>query len=119
MRNLFPETEDIFLILNYYPIMIESERLIIDDILNQIEKQDDKFHKWHVGVTKDIEKELFIEHKVQKGKHRYIIRKATSPWSAQFLESHFLNLGCKGCKSEKEKDAVYVYAYKKNEVAPA
>jgi hypothetical protein len=93
--------------------MIESERLIIDDILSQIEQHNDRFHNWYVGITEDIERELFVKHKIPKRKYSYIIRKATSPWSARFLESHFLNLGCKGCKSEQEKDGVYIYAFKK------
>jgi len=93
--------------------MISAEKKIVNDILDRIERNGDNFHRWYVGATKDLKQVMHKQQKVYKKKCPCIIRKAVSSSSAKYVESHFLQLGCEGSKSEKNYEAIYVYAYRK------
>ena len=92
-----------------------SEEQIKSDIKAHIEKEGSSRSSWYVGVSKDARNRLFNEHGVQEIGDWWIYRQAFSSDAARNVEDYFVNIfGTDGDVGGGDKDADYVYAYKKN-----
>lgn len=74
----------------------------------------DDYSDWYVGITNDIDRRLFDEHKVDKKLDRWIYSPAESKDVAQEVEEFFLDKGMDGATGGGNADTIHVYAFKKN-----
>lgn len=84
----------------------------IEVIDEHLQKDSKKFYfEYYVGITDDIERRLFTEHKVPKENHWYIWVKTDDPSIARKVEDHYLKLGMEGDKGGGNDKSIYVYCY--------
>lgn len=85
---------------------------IIADINSHLQKSAKKFYSdFYVGITNDIERRLFEEHKVSKENAWWIYRVADTKAVAQAVEEYFLDKGMRGDTGGGTEDTTYVYCY--------
>lgn len=87
-----------------------------NSIISDFEKYvgNDDYFDWYIGITNDIDRRLFGEHKVEKKQDRWIHSPADSKDVAQEVEEYFLNKGMDGDTGGGNDDTAHVYAFKKN-----
>jgi hypothetical protein len=101
--------------------MAKSEEEIESDIKAYIQRSGSGYRAWYVGISKDARDRLFRGHGVhEKGDwwifqgDSWIFRRAQSSTAARNIEAYFVNtLDTNGAPGGGDKDADYVYAYKK------
>jgi len=94
--------------------MAKSEEEIKSDIKAQIEGGGSGYRAWYVGISKDARDRLFSGHGVREQGDWWIYRQAQSSAAARNVEAYFVNtLDTDGAPGGGDKDADYVYAYKK------
>lgn len=82
---------------------------IIADINSFLSKIGGHYSDYYVGITNDIERRLFNEHKV---KNCYIYRTGKTDEISRDVEKHYLDKGCKGGSGGGDEDSKIVYCYK-------
>ena len=70
----------------------------------------DDYSDWYVGITNDIDRRLFCEHKVDKKQDKWIHNPANGKDVAQEVEEYFLNKGMDGDTGSGNDDTTHVYA---------
>jgi len=94
--------------------MAKSEEEIKSDIKAYIQKSGSGYGAWYVGISKDARDRLFRGHGVHEKGDLWIWRQAQSSTVARNIEAYFVNtLDTDGAPGGGDKDADYVYAYKK------
>ncbi len=84
---------------------------IIQDINNHLSASSKKYYSdFYIGITNDIERRLFEEHKVPKEDYWWIYRKADNDESARLIEKNFLDKGMQG-DTGGGSNCLYVYCY--------
>ena len=95
--------------------MSSSEGEIKKDILDYLKKCGGRFSDWYVGISQDARDRLFNGHDVHEHGDSWIYRQAYSSDAARRVEAYFVNdLGTDGGTGGGDKNADFVYAYKKN-----
>jgi hypothetical protein len=95
--------------------MPTTEEQIKTDIKAYMAKGGGSYSSWYVGVSKDPKERLFTGHGVYENGDLWIYRQAYTSNAARNVESYFINtLGTDGGAGGGDKDADWVYAYKKN-----
>lgn len=85
---------------------------IVSDIDTRISKSGAKYYsQFYVGITNDIHRRLFTEHKVDEKNGWWIWYKASSKQIAQDVEEHYLYKGMQGDTGGGTDNSVYVYCY--------
>ena len=90
--------------------------MIKKSIISDFEKYvgNDDYSNWYVGITNDIDRRLFGEHKVDMKQDRWIHSPADSKDVAREVEEYFLDKGMDGDTGGGNDDTIHVYAFKKN-----
>lgn len=85
---------------------------IVADINSHLEKSQKQYYSdFYVGITNDIERRLFDEHKVSEKNGWWIYRQAIDKKTAQHVEEYFLNKGMKGDTGGGTDDSSFIYCY--------
>lgn len=88
---------------------------IINDFDNHINKSGRQYYsEFYVGITTDIKRRLFEEHKVQEQGQWWIYSPADTEEIARNVEKHYLELGMQGGPgggTSDENAIYYVYCY--------
>jgi len=94
--------------------MTESEEEIKSGIKAFMQAHGGSYSAWYVGVSKDPRDRLFNDHGVDEKGDWWIYSQAQSSTAARNVEAHFVDtLNTDGASGGGDKDADYVYAYKK------
>jgi hypothetical protein len=92
--------------------MSYSANQIVQDILSHISNCSGRYYSdFYVGITNDIDKRLFSEHKVDKQSGCWVYRQATSSEVARQAEAQLIAKGMKGGGGGGDYTSVYVYCY--------
>ena len=91
----------------------QNAQQIRDQILAYLLTQGGDSASWYIGITADIERRLFVDHRVPPANHWYICRQAYCSAAAREAEQSLLALGFDGGLGAGDEDAVFVYAYLK------
>ena len=86
---------------------------VIKRMETYMSKFEGDYPDWYVGVTKDLEDELFELHGVEEN-GVWISFGADSEEVANKVQKYFLDKKCDGNSKLVEDDARIVYSYKKN-----
>ena len=86
---------------------------VIKRMETYMSKFEGDYPDWYVGVTKDLEDELFELHGVEEN-GIWISFGADSEEVANKVQKYFLDKKCEGNPKLVEDDTRIVYAYKKN-----
>ena len=85
---------------------------IIADINSHLQKSSKKYYSdFYIGITNDIERRLFGEHKVSKERGWWIFREGDTKDVAQAVEEYYLDKGMQGDTGGGKEDTIYVYCY--------
>jgi hypothetical protein len=85
---------------------------ILDDIEHYVHRMGGTDDAWHVGVTMDVKRSL-TDHGVD-GSVPHILAKANSPSQARNIVRFLLYRGMKGDLENYDKEADFLYVYKKS-----
>jgi hypothetical protein len=91
----------------------QNAEQIRDEILAYLRMQGGVSASWYIGITSEIERRLFGDHRVPPANHWYICRQAASPEVAHEAERALLALGFDGGPAREDDAGVFVYAYLK------
>jgi hypothetical protein len=91
----------------------QNAEQIRDEILAYLRMQGGDSGSWYIGITSEIERRLFGDHRVPPANHWYICRQAASSEAAREAEQALLALGFDGRPAPESDDGVFVYAYLK------
>jgi hypothetical protein len=91
----------------------QNAQEIRDQILAYLRMQGGDSGSWYVGITCEIERRLFGDHRVPPANHWYICRQAASSEAAHEAERALLALGFDGRPAREGDHGVFVYAYLK------
>jgi hypothetical protein len=94
--------------------MAKTKQEIIADIADHFSGQN--YRQCYVGITSDIDKRLFGDHKVSKKSDTWIYRIATNNQIARDVEQYFLDKGMDGAGGGGDLTATTVYAYRKSSI---
>ena len=70
------------------------------------------YNEMYIGITNNIRRRLFDEHKVSEETGTWIWDEAVNIEQARAVEKHFLGKGMKGGDGGGDETSVYVYCYK-------
>lgn len=85
---------------------------IIADINSHLQKSKKQYYSdFYIGITNDIERRLFEEHKVSKDYGWWIYRNGDTKAVAQAVEEYYLDKGMQGDTGAGNEDTTYVYCY--------
>lgn len=85
---------------------------IIGDFNAHLQKSSKRFYSdFYIGITNDVERRLFIEHKVSKESGWWIYSTADNKSIAQAVEEYFLDKGMLGDTGGGNENSVIVYCY--------
>lgn len=85
---------------------------IVDKIDDHIQSRGGPYSAWYVGITDDADRRLFMEHRVNNVRGRWIYHKASTVEIARKIEEHFLGFGCQGGTGGGSQNSQIVYAYR-------
>lgn len=91
--------------------MGQDSKSIIADIDAHMKASGAANGRWNVGITADVEKRLFGDHKVHRQNDCWIYRTATNSEQARAIEAAYHRAGCKGGGGGGDHTAKIVYAY--------
>ena len=80
-----------------------------DEHLTKSVKQN--YSDFYVGITNDVERRLFQEHKVNRETMWWIFRTATSKAVAEQVENYYLDKGMQGDTGGGTEESKIVYCY--------
>lgn len=86
-----------------------TKEKIIAEITSYL--QTSNYTGFYIGITNDVERRLFEEHKVSPKNGCWIYIEADSKSIAQDVEEYFLNEGMQGDTGGGNDDSTYVYCY--------
>lgn len=93
-------------------VFMATKVKIIADINEHLQKSTKKYYSdFYIGITNDIERRLFAEHKVSRQYGWWIYREADSKTVAQAVEEYFLDKGMKGDTGGGDNRSFFVYCY--------
>jgi len=87
---------------------------IFDAMKDYIVQHGGDFQNWFVGVTSDVDRSLFVEHRVYNNRDLWIYRKCTNNRAVENIKGSLIKLGCKGYLGGWVNDPTIVYAYHKS-----
>lgn len=92
--------------------MAKKAQEIADAIYEHLDG-DKNYSNYYIGITNDIKRRLFGEHKVSdvKGSHWWIHQQALNEEHARSVEKHFLEKGMQGGTGGGGSDCIHVYCY--------
>ncbi len=90
----------------------EKAQAIYDEMFKYIEDNGGVFSQWYCGITDNIERRVFEEHKVRKG-DLGLHDKCPTKNDAQLVEKALLENGCDGGTGGGNSNSKCVYIYKK------
>ena len=94
--------------------MAKGKKEIISEIKHHISKEGSPYAAWYVGVTEQPQIRLFDDHSVDKDNGWWIFIPAQTSLVAREIERYFLEaLGADGGPRGGDREARYVYAYRK------
>lgn len=88
-------------------------RTVIKRIENYMSKFEGDYSDWYIGITKDLDEELFNLHKFEES-GIWISFGADTDEVAKKVETYFLDKKTEGNPTDLEEDTRIVYVYKKN-----
>lgn len=91
--------------------MAKSQHEIINDITSHF--SENNYSDVYVGITKDVDERLFVDHNVARKNASWIYRHASSDIAAREIEQHFLSAGMDGGDGGGDEQSNIVYAYRK------
>lgn len=92
--------------------MRKTKEEIIRDIDAHLQKSVKEYYSdFYIGITNDIERRLFSEHKVSKTSGWWIWCEGLDKSVAQEVEEYYLNKGMKGDTGGGQDSSHYVYCY--------
>ena len=86
---------------------------IYEEIKAYITQKGEDYENWFVGVTADVERSLFSEHRVYRYDDLWIFRKCLTNRAVENIKNSLLRLGCDGFLGGWVNSHNYVYAYRK------
>lgn len=93
--------------------MANTAQQIADAIYAYIRKTPtNTYSDYYVGITNDIDRRLFREHRVSRIFDSYVCYEAIDKNAAQAVEEHFLGKGMVGDTGGGTEHSVYVYCYR-------
>lgn len=97
----------------YKKVMTMATKVqIIADINSHLQKSKKQYYSdFYIGITNDIERRLFEEHKVSKDYGWGIYRNGDTKAVAQAVEEYYLDKGMQGDTGGGNEDTTYVYCY--------
>jgi hypothetical protein len=87
---------------------------IFDEMKACITQQGEDYRNWFVGITTDIDRSLFVEHRVYRNDDPWIYRQCPNNRAAANIKWSLLKLGCDGYVGEWVNSPTIVYAYRKS-----
>ncbi|MGB9003771.1 MAG: hypothetical protein WCC52_08205 [Nitrosotalea sp.] len=94
---------------------MSEESELIQEIKDHIASRGGSNSEWYVGIAKDPEQRLFVDHNVNKDTDKWIHRKASSSTIARNVEGHFINkLHTDGDVGGGDDTTIHVYAFREN-----
>ena len=85
---------------------------IIADINAHLQNSEKRFYSdFYIGITNDVERRLFGEHRVSKKDGWWIYRSADTKSIAQAVEEYYLEKGMLGDTGGGNENSVIVYCY--------
>jgi len=88
---------------------------LFDEMKSYItQKGEEDYRNWFVGVTTDIDRSLFVEHRIYKNEDLWIYRKCLNNRAAENIKWSLLKLGCYGYVGGWVNTPTIVYAYRKS-----
>jgi len=97
-------------IMDYH---IMDYKTVIKRIESYMSKFEGDYSNWYVGITNDLDEELFEKHKVDE-KGIWISFGADTEEVAYKVQKYFLDKKTDGIIRDLQMDSRIVYAYKKN-----
>jgi len=97
-------------IMDYH---IMDYKTVIKRIESYMNKFEGDYSDWYVGITNDLDEELFEKHKVDE-KGVWISFGADTEEVAGKVQKYFLDKKTDGIVKDSQIDSRIVYAYKKN-----
>ncbi len=88
-------------------------RTVIKRIENYMSKFEGDYSDWYIGITKDLDEELFNLHKIEES-GIWISFGADTDEVAKKVEKYFLDKKTEGNPTNLEENTRIVYVYKKN-----
>lgn len=88
-------------------------RTVIKRIESYMSKFEGDYSDWYVGITKELDEQLFDFHKVDE-KGVWISFGADTEEVAKKVQNYFLDKKTDGIRIDEPTDARIIYAYKKN-----
>jgi hypothetical protein len=88
-------------------------RTVIKRIETYMSKFEGDYSDWYIGITKDLDEELFNLHKFEES-GIWISFGADTDEVAKKVEKYFLDKKTEGNPTNLEEDTRIVYVYKKN-----
>ncbi len=88
-----------------------DERIVINYLVRHINDHGGVFRDWYCGITDDIERRLFDEHRVARHS-RYNSRECYRNNNARSAEQALLGRGCAGGGGGGGARTVHVYVYR-------
>jgi hypothetical protein len=92
----------------------KSYTAIYKEMKEYIEKDQDGFSHWFVGITADHKRSLFVEHRVYENDDSYIFRECPNNRAAENVKASLLKLGCQGAWGGWINTPTIVYAYRRS-----
>lgn len=91
---------------------INEVNTILEELDSRIRRECvGKFYSdYYVGITNDVQRRVFTEHRVDNECHWY--RKCSSKQIAETIEQKFLDKGMMGSYGGGNTDSVYIYVYR-------
>ena len=85
---------------------------IIADINAHLQNSEKRFYSdFYIGITNDVKRRLFGEHRVSKKDGWWIYRSADTKSIAQAVEEYYLEKGMLGDNGGGNENSVIVYCY--------
>jgi len=94
--------------------MSQTEDAVKESIMNYVAKRGGAYGYWYVGVTRDVKKDLFKKHNVDKNKVPWFYKDAFDYSEACRIYEYMLKAGFDGDKIPKDIKAKTVYVYRKS-----
>lgn len=92
--------------------MRKNKEEIFREIDAHLQKSAKEYYSdFYIGITNDIERRLFSEHKVSKTNGWWIWCESLDKSVAQEIEEYYLDKGMKGDTGGGQDDSRYVYCY--------
>ncbi len=93
---------------------MEEKNSTIGELLDFMKSRGGTPRMWYVGITKDINHRLYVEHNVEMNSTDNISKRVESVEIAREIENFFLeNVGVDGAPGGSDEEAVWVYLYQK------